>query len=340
MVLLIKIFDNTSEGNTQIASYQKSLNQIYPNPQPQNPKFISQNTSSQISLKISPKDRKKVSLIYYAFGTYGNFGDELSKFIIEQLTNHEKYDLVYNDKSAEIQIVGIGSMMHTISQDGTIVYGTGTLYSVAYANLNSSLKSLKVAATRGPKTWEFLKSRMAPNQQNLHIDVLKSRTYEHEDQMQTHPEMIYGDPGLLIAKFYQPKKFPKLANKYCLIPHYVHFDLYKKTYNSGENAQKWNLVDVTDPWWHVADQIFSCKGTVSSSLHGLILSDAYDKPNLMLDPEGHSLTAGQWKFEDYFLSQGRKTEFVTKPEDASFDKMYKDGNKIDLDRLAVAYPLK
>ena len=43
------------------------------------------------------------------------------------------------------------------------------------------------------------------------------------------------------------------------------------------------------------------KAIVSSSLHGLICSDAYNIPNLWLDE--YKLIEGDFKFKDYFVSQ-------------------------------------
>ena len=92
----------------------------------------------------------------------------------------------------------------------------------------------------------------------------------------------------------------------------------------------------------VADQLNSCKSTISSSLHGLILSDLFGTPNVWLDPEGKSLSAGGWKFDDYFESQGRpfgeNAIFIEKPEDLEESKLYRGGNKIDLEKLRASFP--
>ena len=55
----------------------------------------------------------------------------------------------------------------------------------------------------------------------------------------------------------------------------------------------------TNPWENVIDSIVSCKAVVSSSLHGLICSDAYSIPNLWLDE--FKLQKGDFKFKDYFV---------------------------------------
>ena len=55
-----------------------------------------------------------------------------------------------------------------------------------------------------------------------------------------------------------------------------------------------------DKWEHVVIYIISCKYILSSSLHGLIISDAYNIPNIWLDE--YKLNEGDFKFKDYFLS--------------------------------------
>ena len=53
-------------------------------------------------------------------------------------------------------------------------------------------------------------------------------------------------------------------------------------------------------WIKVVDQICSCKAVVSSSLHGLVVADTYDKPNVML--KEFELDEGDLKFKDYYFS--------------------------------------
>ena len=67
------------------------------------------------------------------------------------------------------------------------------------------------------------------------------------------------------------------------------------------------LIDPTDKWENVIDAIVSCKSVVSSSLHGLICSDAYNIPNLWIDE--FELKEGDFKFKDYFSS---KTDHIQK----------------------------
>jgi pyruvyltransferase len=57
---------------------------------------------------------------------------------------------------------------------------------------------------------------------------------------------------------------------------------------------------------HVIDQILQCEKIVSSSLHGLILADAYRVPAYWLQV-GERQSGDQFKYEDYFGSVQRPT---------------------------------
>jgi pyruvyltransferase len=143
---------------------------------------------------------------------------------------------------------------------------------------------------------------------------------------------IYGDPGLLISNFYKPKLILELQNKIGIVPHYSNYDKYL---NLDTNI--YYLINPSDNWKIVIDNLYSCKFIISSSLHGLICSDAYNKPNLWLDE--FPLKEGDLKFRDYFMSQGREYLKIKSILDFNEDLLYKDGNKINLDILMNAFPL-
>ena len=59
-------------------------------------------------------------------------------------------------------------------------------------------------------------------------------------------------------------------------------------------------------WHNVIDQIKSCENIISSSLHGLIVSDAYGIPNVWIKISDN-INGGEFKFKDYF--SGVKREY-------------------------------
>jgi hypothetical protein len=59
------------------------------------------------------------------------------------------------------------------------------------------------------------------------------------------------------------------------------------------------LIDVSRPPWEVIRQIGRCRIVLSQSLHGLIVADAFNIPNLWIAPAQH-MQGGDYKFMDYF----------------------------------------
>ncbi len=252
---------------------------------------------------------EKINLIYFRDRSVnGNFGDELSVFITNSLLNKNKYSLVTNQKNILINIVCIGSYIHN-ALNNSFVYGSGirTLENIENGHKYSNLS---VCAIRGPLSREFLIKKG--------INV---------------PE-IYGDPALLLPKFYEPTIYNNLNDKIGVVPHKSNYDNY---INKIDNTQYF-LINPTDKWENVIDYICSCKAVISSSLHGLICSDAYRIPNLWLDE--YKLAEGDFKFRDYFISQNREYIKITKIDEYNDKLLYSGGNKIDLDKLVNSFPFK
>lgn len=247
---------------------------------------------------------KEVNLVYYKYNEgYGNFGDELSKFITYSLINKEKYKLVYNQENKNINLICIGSYLQK-SKDNYYIFGSGIRTPDSIKN-----KKLNIYAIRGPLTKEIL--------ENNDIKCPK----------------IYGDPALLLPLFYKPKLLPRLKNKIGIIPHFLQYYKFKR---HEINTEKYFLINPIDKWENIINSIFSCKSIISSSLHGLICSDAYGKPNLWLDQ--YKLEEGDFKFRDYFLSQGREYKKITLLLQEKEELFYKDGNKINLELLKNNFP--
>lgn len=81
---------------------------------------------------------------------------------------------------------------------------------------------------------------------------------------------IYGDPALLLTDFCDPSK---KIHDVGIIPHYKEYRMVKEKY---PNEFVINLNN-PDPM-EVVRQITSCRKTISSSLHGIICSHAFNIP--------------------------------------------------------------
>lgn len=249
---------------------------------------------------------KEINLLYFKYnGGYGNFGDELSKFITESLLNKKKYKLVCNQRNKDINIICIGSYIHT-AKNNYYIFGSGVRTPNSIKN-----KKLNIYALRGPLSKRILES-----------NGIKCPS-------------VYGDPALLLPLFYRPKILPHLKDKIGIIPN---FRQYQKIRKEVVHTEKYFLISPIDKWENVINSIFSCKAIISSSLHGLICADAYKKPNLWLNQ--YPLNEGDFKFKDYFLSQGR--EYISLKSLSNIKDMekmfYKGGNKINLLLLKKNFP--
>ncbi len=107
---------------------------------------------------------------------------------------------------------------------------------------------------------------------------------------------VYGDPALLIPHFHNTP----IEKRYAIgiVPHYV--DQAAVAMNDPSVA----VIDVRHPWRDVVDRIRACEAIVSSSLHGLIVAEAYGIPaSWVRITDG--VKGGGFKFNDYYLGTGR-----------------------------------
>ena len=73
-----------------------------------------------------------------------------------------------------------------------------------------------------------------------------------------------------------------------------------------KHADEILIIDLAnyEKWTDVIDQICSCECILSSSLHGLIASDAYQVPNCWIELSG-KISGGYFKYLDYASSVDR-----------------------------------
>jgi len=261
-----------------------------------------------ISDKTNLLENHKINVNLFYWNKWNNFGDELSAFITTSLINKKKYNLVYNQKDIEINIISIGSYIQT-AKDNYFIYGSGIRKDENKSN-EHNYKDLNICAVRGPLSKKYLEKKgiYVPN--------------------------IFGDPGLLLPKFYTPTIIASVKNKIGLIPHKTNYNNYLNNYDTS----LYYLINPTDDWKNVINYICSCKAIISSSLHGLICSDAYNIPNLWLDE--YELDEGDFKFKDYFQSQNRTYKKINNLREYNENMLYKEGNKINLELLIEQFPFR
>lgn len=209
--------------------------------------------------------------IWWAGGEeFFNYGDSLGKYLVEKMTGKTPI-LTQKNGPHNVNLV-IGSI---INRAGTTkfcdVWGCGII-----SRNQTAQKGARFHAVRGPLTRKSL---------------IKTG---HQC-----PE-IYGDPALLLPKYYQPK----VKKEYSLgiIPHYVDYD---KITNKIKDTSI-NIIDLThSDVEQVTDEIFKCERIISSSLHGIIVAQSYGIPAIWVK-FSNKLSGDGVKFDDYFLSVGVK----------------------------------
>jgi hypothetical protein len=205
-----------------------------------------------------------MKLYYHTGPKPGNFGDILNKWLVEQISG----DTVELSKPGPNVNICIGSILKFVTANMQ-VWGTG-----AMRCSDAPSPHAVYHAVRGPLTRQVVLNNGGKC-----------------------PE-IYGDPALLLPKYYHPV----VEKKYRLgiIPHYVDYKAVKEKYPDYKVI---NLLNANP--LEVVDEILECEETVSSSLHGLIVSQAYGIPCALVDTIDGRLSGDGTKFRDYFLSVGQ-----------------------------------
>lgn len=206
--------------------------------------------------------------LYWSIYYPPNFGDWLAPYLYIKIAGHEPRFMLPNDFSLRRVCIAGGSTLSAIKSN-CAVWGSGIM------NRNQHFRRpWKCTAVRGPYTRQrFLKLGYSC------------------------PE-IYGDPAILLPRFHQPPK--RGQHRLGIVPHYMDFQQVSTWYSDDPSVK---VVDVTSAVERVIDEITSCELTVSSSLHGLIISHAYKIPSLWVRFSDR-LHGDGIKFNDYYASAG------------------------------------
>lgn len=245
-----------------------------------------------------------------------NWGDDLNYYFLRELTGRPIV-MYHNFKLAKWlhlkNYFCIGTVLDNYTDNSrcnnsSIVWGTGCV-GVLWQLDNPRC----IIAVRGPYTSNYL------------------RRYGVSS-----PD-VYGDPALLLPLVYQPKGGLKVKGAKFKVFSSLSPSIKKgnkdETLNQGKETKRYRLgiiphvVDLHHPvieeirdkyadevliidlahykkWTDVIDQICSCERVLSSSLHGLIVSDAYQVPNCWIELSG-KMPGGYFKYFDYLSSVHR-----------------------------------
>jgi len=220
----------------------------------------------------------------------GNFGDELGPVVAEKLVenlfgcsaqNITRLNLKFDEglrlKEKRVCLFTLGSVFHKV-RSGDHIWGTGM-----NPNRRGAFPSnITIYAVRGKLTEELVRKRL--NHQNA---------------------ISLGDPGLaiptLFPEFQTMHKVAKAkanSTRFCFVPH-----AHDTTTAKRQLGKRMRIIPVFQHWRPVVETLATeCDYVASTSLHGIIESDALRIPTLWFQWNNSTVsqTEGQFKYLDYF----------------------------------------
>lgn len=199
-----------------------------------------------------------------------NLGDTLTPVIVSYML--KKKDIAVDKRIPQSKhLYAVGSILTAGIQD-TTVWGSGILNPKLLYRIEN--RKLDIRAVRGPLTQV----------------VLTDYGYE--------TPLVYGDPAILMPEIYNPEKVEHKC-KFGLVTH--------KDYNLNKSVVDESILDdilqidiKTRDYKKFIRDLLSVDIVISSSLHGIILAEAYGVPAILLQPQ-----VDAFKYYDYYYSTGR-----------------------------------
>lgn len=207
-----------------------------------------------------------------------NFGDELSPEIVAFLTGRR----VERAGRWSCELTGIGSILDR--------------YLTTKGRAITAIRSMM-----GSRVMVWGSGLISARQPSRHsLSILAVRGKLTRDALSAPVETPMGDPGLLIAKMMH---FGGQRRGIGIVPHYT--DKNHPMVKALSNLPGVRVIDVERGGSEVCAEISACSVIFSSSLHGLIVADAFGIPNHRLK-FGGNLKGGDFKFVDYASALGRE----------------------------------
>ena len=275
----------------------------------QNNNFNCLNILEQLKEFWVIENKNEIRLVRWRWLNNKNFWDLLWPYIVEKITwKKVQYS---NRYCRRIRYMTIGSIL-LLSNKNTIVWGSWIIN----------------------KKWIIKKPKQI-------LSVRWSQTRNRLAQLWIECPKRYWDPWLLISRYYNPKSEKKY--ELWIIPHYVDYNSIKNKFKDDTDVL---IVNLLDPIELVLEEIYSCKRTISSSLHWLITSHSYSIPSYLVK-FSQKLWSDNVKFDDYFLSLWLEPyspiDYSKKLESKKniiklIDKKYNEKITIDYDSILKTCP--
>ncbi len=213
---------------------------------------------------------KAVPIKAYWWRERPNFGDALAPLLLEHFGIKVEWDTVSHSK-----IASVGSILEHIPPlwDGYIV-GSGKMRETSLLHLHTN--TMKILAVRGPYS--------ASNIPNISI----------------RNNVALGDPGLLAPELVGPQEKQWDLG---IVPHWQDDELAARFTALIKPPHTIKVIDPTGDPLTVIRQIGASRRIVTSSLHGMIVADAFGGiPRRVEICKGMMKDGGDFKFRDYCAS--------------------------------------
>lgn len=217
---------------------------------------------------------------------HSNWGDDLNYYFLKEIST---FPIILTNETLFAKYIFhnylvIGSTIAMLSNKKTVIWGAGLINK----EIPDNMHICDIKAVRGPLTQVMLsqKGYSCPK--------------------------CYGDPALLLPLHYKPLK--KKIYDIGIIPHYNDTRLFKQF----KNIATTHLIHTQgyDNWHEFIDEILQCKCIVSSSLHGLIISEAYEVPSHWIEFK-NATSRDQFKYIDFYKSIGKEAKPLIIDENTS-----------------------
>ena len=203
-----------------------------------------------------------------------NIGDCLGPIICDWMLEQREINFS-KEQSQTKHLMTVGSILGTeVYPFDATVWGSGIhrLESVCTLTRHATFRKLDIRAVRGPVTQH----------------ILKYSGFRCPD--------VFGDPAVLMPLIYQPHVELSNNKQIAIIKHFKD--------ESRPLIDGVKYIDVrTENYKCFIDEICSSEKVISSSLHGIILAEAYGVPAVFLQ---ENMSRELIKYYDWYYATGRK----------------------------------
>ena len=232
------------------------------------------------SLKRNGSKAKKNQVNLEYFNAEVNLGDALSPIVFQWMLNQKNININKAVKGTK-HLMMIGSILGGSGFFDATVWGSGikSFDQISTLGKRRFIQKMDIRSVRGPLT----KAALIGCGYNC-------------------PE-VYGDPAVLMPLIYKPNI--EKTNDVGVILH------FHQNMEIPSNLKNINIK--TKDYQSFVDELCSCKKIISSSLHGIILAEAYGIPAVFLSKDRD---IEMLKYFDWYFSTGRRNMIITQ----SFDE--------------------